>query len=458
MKLKKSIMWLVTFLIPALFFAGCISPNNKAFEAPPDLTEANTEFVDTFSTYLETYRFDSLNSTGRQILLAGKYNDASIGEIECNSYFQLLPESYPLKYPDSLVGNFESATLTLRYDYTYYRNDEDTFGLYKITENLNGDKSYYSNSAPAPFNNNEPPYLSTENARREGRFIFIDAQKLGQEIFDKWKIDQTFSNDRQFLDNYLRGFVFKSLKPNSGLTRFDLKDSSGFPPATLVISYRNTEDGVSVRKELKFRTSSAVQYYTINQTYSGPWANLQAKTGLSANETNGSSLVQAGGGLATKVTIPGIFSWKANQTKKIKIFKAELEITPNLGLGETTLDPPDFLRINMRPDHNIPNEADLSSVIFNDARIFSLLQQNVPSVAAAKTVQSTQIFQYESDGKVYRCNITRHLQDIIEGVSNSSSFNLYSAEWGNTFNRMFLRQGNNQLKGSVRLKIFYFPI
>ena len=452
-------MWLVSGLVPALFFVGCISPNNKAFEAPPDLTEANTEYVDTFSTYLETYRFDSLNSTGRQILLAGNYTDAEIGSIQCNSYFQLLPESYPNTYPDSLVGTtFDSARLTLRYDYNYYNSSgfagKDEFGLYKLTENLNGNKSYYANSESTP--SESEPYLTTVNAKRVGRFIFIDAQKLGKEIFDTWNVDRTFSNDRQFLDNYLKGFAFRSLDINAQITRFDLKDSSGFPPSTLVISYRNIEDGIPVRKELKFRTTSSVQYYTIKQNSDGlPWANIQSKKGLSASESNGSSLVQAGGGLATKLRIPGIFSWKANQTKKIKVFKAELEITPNEG---STLGKPDFLRINMRPDYYIPSEADYSSVVFNDSRIFSLLLQNIGSVAAAKNVQSTQIFQLDSEKQVYKCNVTRHLQDIIDGVSSSSSFNLYSAEWGNTFNRMFLRQGNNQVKGSVKLKVFYFPI
>jgi hypothetical protein len=450
-------------LVPALFFVGCISPNNKAFEAPPDLTEANTSFIDTFSTYLETYRFDSLNTTGRQLLLAGNYTDEKIGTINSESFFQLLPESYPLTFPDSLVDgiSFDSAIITFRYDYNYYvasgEAGKNEFGLYRLKENLNGDKSYFANASAAIAD--DEAYLSTKDAKRIGRFTYIDAAKLGKEIFEKWAVEKTISNDRQFLDKYLKGFAFKSLEQNSGLTRFDLKDSSGFPPATFVISYRNTEDGISVRKQLKFRTSSSVQYYTINQNVeTKPWANIPRKAPLAASLTGNESLVQAGGGFATKATIPGIFSWKANQTKKIKIFKAELEIKPNLDLGTTTLGPPDFLRINMRPDYYIPNEADLDKVIFNDARIFSLLQQNIGSVAAAKRVQSTQIFAYDSENKVYKCNITRHIQDIIDGLKTSSSFNLYSAEWGNTFNRMFLRQGNNQKEGSVKLRIYYFPI
>ncbi len=454
-------------LVPALFFVGCISPNNKAFEAPPDLSEANTEFVDTFSTFLETYRFDSLNTTGRQLLLAGSYTDNTIGSIFCESYFQILPEAYPLTYPDSLVESLDSATLTLRYDYNYYFGDgqkgKDEFGLYRLTENLNGDKSYYANSAATA--SASEAYLTTNGARKNGRFIYIDAKKLGEEIFtqlnDPLNASKTINNDKEFLNKCLKGFAFRSLNVNPQLTRFDLKDSSGFPPSTFVISYRNIEDGIPVRKQMKFRTVSTVQYYTINQTNSGSWVNIPSKQGLPAIQSKGSALVQAGGGLATKVTIPGLMSWKAGQTKKIKIFKAELEITPNLDLqpGEiTTLDPPDFLRINMRPDYYIPNEADLDKVIFNDARIFSLLQQNIGSVAAAKRVQSTQIFAYDSENKVYKCNITRHIQDIIDGVSTSKDFNLYSAEWGNTFNRMFLRQAKGQTTGSVKLRIYYFPI
>ena len=460
MKLKKNLLWLVPMLVPALFFVGCISPNNKAFEAPPDLTEANTSFIDTFSTYLETYKFDSLNTTGRQLLLAGNYAK-DIGTINCESFFQLLPESYPISYPENLIEDSDTSTLTLRYDYNYYaanktEEGKNQFGLYKLKENLNGDKSYYANSGATSAENDT--FLTTINARRQGRFIYINASKLGKEIFKRWKEEKTISSDRQFLDNYLKGFAFKSLEQSFGITRFDLKDSSGFPPATFVISYRVKEDGAEVRKELKFRTSNSVHYYTISQNLENSvWAGIQKTEGKAASLTNDESLVQAGGGFATKVTIPGIFSWKAQQAKKIRIFKAELEIWPNLGI-EGGLAPPDFLRINMRPDYYIPNEADLDKVIFNDARIFSLLQQNIGSVAAAKRVQSTQIFSYDSDKKIYKFNITRHIQDIVDGVSTSKEFNLYSAEWGNTFNRMFLRQGDNRTEGSVKLRIYYFPI
>lgn len=441
-------------LAPALFFAGCIKPNNEAFVAPPDLSEANTLYVDSFTTNQETYLIDSLNTTSRQILLVGGYGDGITGNVECNSYFQFLPISYPLTYPDSLIKDSLKATITLRYDYNYGNETnmagKDEFALYKLTENLSGDKSYYFNS-PATSHESDA-YLTTLSAVREKRLIKLDAKKLAFEIFDTSNRSRSFSNDQQFLSNW-KGFALKSLGSNPQVTRFDLRDSSGFPPSFLVINYYNIQDGIPVRGEMKFRTNgTTAQYYTIKQDYTGtPFQSIQPKKGLSAAETNSRTVVQAGTGLSTKILIPGLNSWRLSQTKQIKIFKAELVITQDP--SETSLFPPDFLRINLQDKYFAPKESDPSKTAFNDARIFSLLQSGAyNSYAAAQKSISSQVFDYNKTSRSYSCNMTRHIQGVVDGTIVNTDFNLYSAEWGNTVNRLILP------KGSVKLKIFYFPI
>jgi hypothetical protein len=153
--------------------------------------------------------------------------------------------------------------------------------------------------------------------------------------------------------------------------------------------------------------------------------------------------------LATKVGIPGLLSWKAKQTKKIKVFKAELEVKPDDG---GSLPVPEFLKISSRKDYYNPNERDFSTVVFNDEEIFSLLQQGISSREAAKTQSIAQVFSYTTTSNVYKCNITTYIQDVMDGKSTSPFFNLYSAQWGTTVNRMLLS------KGSVKLKIYYYPI
>jgi hypothetical protein len=54
LKALISFLKLVPFWAPVLFLASCISPNNEAFEAPPDLAQVKTDFIDTFSIGLES--------------------------------------------------------------------------------------------------------------------------------------------------------------------------------------------------------------------------------------------------------------------------------------------------------------------------------------------------------------------------------------------------------------------
>ena len=441
-------------LVSTLFFAGCIKPNNEAFEAPPDLSETTTEFIEILPETQETYLIDSLNTTGRQILLVGKYDDGAVGSVSCNGYFQFLPEGYPQTYPANLDPDSISsikATLSLRYTYEYggeINGPPDQFGLYRLTQSLDGDKSYYSNSTPPAH---EPePFFKTETGKRTKRMIELNADSFGKEIFKFWKDQGVLKNDKQFLETF-KGFALKSLK-NAKITRFDLRDSSGFPPSFLVISYYVKEDNVPVKKVLKFRTnSSTVQFYTISPDYTGiDWSKIISKKGLPASESGGKTAVQAGTGLTTKIEIPGIAEWKNKQVKKIKIFKAILEIKPeNL---VSTFRPPDFLKINMQKEYYNPDESDLDKIVFNDEIIFSILQSTNNTYQTAKRLQAAQVFEFNSSKSVYSCNITRHIQAIVDGSVTSTHFNLYSAEWGSTVNRVLIPKGN------VKLKIFYFPL
>jgi hypothetical protein len=92
-----------------------------------------------------------------------------------------------------------------------------------------------------------------------------------------------------------------------------------------------------------------------------------------------------------------------------------------------------------------------SDIIYNDARVISLLQAGSTEAQALAQI-STQVFEYSETENVYRCNISRHIQNFMEGKVTSDHINLYSAEWVSTVNRMLLSNG------SVKLKLYYYPI
>jgi hypothetical protein len=91
--------------------------------------------------------------------------------------------------------------------------------------------------------------------------------------------------------------------------------------------------------------------------------------------------------------------------------------------------------------------------VYNDEGILTLLQSNYSMTRAiAKTQTSAQVFPYSTTNDNYRCNITSHIQDILDGTRTSPTFVLYSAQWGTTVNRLQIQKGN------VKLKIYYYPI
>lgn len=433
--------------VPTIFFISCIKSDYAPFQAPDDLSQTQTSFVDTFSLSLETYRLDSLNTTSRQYLYAGRYDDGILGSVETQSFFQLLPESYPVQYPDSIIDDSIKGTLFLRYDLQYGKFGFDKFALHRLTSSLRDDRSYFAFHAPTAFEST--PFLGSDSAQIERRVLKLKATQLAREIVAKWKEVKKWENDQQFLQ-FFKGLALRSTDANRNLTRFDLKDSAGFPPAVFQISYRVKEANTPVLKTLNFRANSTtVHYYTVRTDLaSSAFASLPAKSGLPASQSGGRSAVQGMTALATKIKVPGFNAWRLQQKKRIKVFKAELEIVPD---DPGSLDVPSFIRLNSRKDYFIPIESDAGQRIYNDTRLFSLLQAGY-NLAQAQVFSNAQLFEFNTTEKKYKCNISRHIQDLIDQGQSTVHFNIYAADWAVAPNRMLLSPGN------LKLKIYYYEL
>jgi hypothetical protein len=295
------------------------------------------------------------------------------------------------------------------------------------------------------------PYLNTINATRTDKHIRVDASQLGKEIIAFWKEKKTLTDDQQFLERF-KGFAIKSLDSSvPQVTRFDLQYRDDAAPAFLQVYYRvKRGNEVPEEKILRFRTDrSTVQYYSFRPDYSGTkLVNIPTNGGgLPASSLDGIAVVQGGGGLSAKLRFPGLLAWKLALNKKVKVFKAELEIMPQ----PFSLPPPDFLRISSREDYENPDESSLFQSVLNESQVLSLLQQGYPSRETAGQALASRLFAYDASRNTYRCNITGHIQDILDGIKTSTSLNLYSSEWTISVNRMVLNPG------SVKLRLYYFP-
>jgi hypothetical protein len=444
---NRFLFWLI-LSVSALFFGGCIKDEGFAFESPSDLQTARTDYVDTFSVSMETFRMDSLLSNAREYVLAGTYSDPMIGSVSTEGYFQFLPEAYPLVSPDSIIlDEYTRATIILNNGTPYGTFGQDQFGLYRLSQVLDGDRSHYSGEQAPQYETQ--PYLSTLNSTRTDNSIRMDATQLGKDIISFWKEKKSLTDDQQFLERF-KGFAIKSLDSVPQVTRFDLQYRNDAAPAFLQVYYRvKRGNEIPEEKVLRFRTDrSSVQYYSILPVYNSPWSAILPNAGLPADDAGGNAVVQEGGGLSVKLNIPGLLSWKSAQNRKVKVFKAELEIKPK---EPSSLAPPDFLRISSRQDYQNPVETNLSEAVLNESQVLSLLQQGYPSREAAGQALASRLFAYDAARNSYRCNITGHIQNILDGKTTSTNLNLYGSQWTVSVNRMIL---NSE---SVKLRIYYFP-
>ena len=430
-------------MVSALFFEGCIKTQTDSFPAPPSFATTETRY-EVFTTELETYRIDTINSTSRNLLFTGKYEDAFLGTVGAESYFQFLPSSYTESYPAE-GATIVSAQIMLKNDIDPYGElgvGLDSIGFFKLTQDLDGNRSYLSIN-PATACEANPFVFKMDSIGSKSFILYYNAMPLAQEIFAKWQQLGKFSHDKQFLENW-KGFAIKSLGHFKQINRFAFSTTS--LPYFMVIKY--LKNGSTLTKDFNLKVSSAcMQYYRITPGTTGNlWAAIPPEGALPAASTAGKAAIQGGTSLATRVYIPGLKTWKESQTQKIKIFKAELEIVPEF-IG--SLAPPPVVSMTHVANYHDPIE-NVENVVFNDEALF-LLQQTYTK-AAAKTYPSSREFSYNSTTKSYKCNITSHIQGYLDGTIETSHVNVYATDYGLIFNRAIIPQGN------VRLKVYYLPL
>ena len=440
--------WLVLF-VSALFFESCIKSEYKPFETPPDLTNAEKTLVDTFTLNLETYGIDSLNSSWKNYLFAGGFK-SQLGTISTKSYFQYLPQTFNLPYPtDTLIID---STVMLFRETANYGDFKDTIGfrLRELSENLDGDRSYYT-------------FDTFTKVHADSLYVFGDTNKinytyrfpihkLGKRIMADWKAKGSFKNAADFQSKF-HGFELTYPNP-SRISRFDMANiSTSVITSGFYVYCHTVVKGTKTPRVYYFQANTGLpQFYHIETTREGYWASLPPYGGLPATNVGSQVAVQAGTALAVKIKVPGLAAWSKNLPGKIKIFKAELYIKPNAGV---TILPPEYLRISSQTGYY--SQVNPETAVYNDANIQSLLSLNAASnltKAGAKLYASALVFPYNPVSGEYKCNITSYVQDVVDGRVTTDDLNLYSQEMGSSLNELIITKTADQ--SNLRLKVFYY--
>jgi hypothetical protein len=301
-----------------------VLPLNKELVEPT----SRLVLVDTLSIGVSTVVLDSITTSGKDLLLAGKYNDPRLGNIISKSYFQV---SFP-KYTISKDEIFDSISLIIAYNgYSH----GDTTQLQKLTVRRLTEKlqikeqtSFYNTTS---FDYSETPLgeliFYPKPATKEKISIRLDGD-FGKEIFDylNQAQDDEFKDDE--FNNFFKGLVLvpDEMTGNS-IIGYQVTDTS-----LLVRIYTHTVENELTNHEINFPViNKNLQFNQINCDWSNNpvFINHRQRNAIPVSETGNVSFINAGLGMFTRLSFPTIASMI--ELENSVLIRAVLYIKPALG-------------------------------------------------------------------------------------------------------------------------------
>jgi hypothetical protein len=432
--------------------------------------------VETSQTLADSANLDTTAIRRNEAVCIGYINDDIFGTTSGAAYFQVLPLAYPFKYPvakDSLF--LDSVVLAMNYTGTYGDTALATqVDVYRITD---------------------PSFVNTRAYKIYEAPEYNSANKLGTASFTPLQLKKgyklTYKNDTTF--NQLR------IRLNDQLGRELLDENNTTGALQNDSSFKQFLNGFAVIPDTLGSGKGALHYFGLNATSTSlqlyyrvkkpdgstdttfsvfPFATASAKTAI-ANKIYRNipaGLNNSNGEFAYLMTAPGIASYiklKGLDTLKGKpyiIHRAELiaEQADDNSVSTIFTPPATHLYSLNAFGEQVPIPYD--SVFYYNRASFDFIR-NVTLYAISQEYAGGSPSYKSINSKLlvtYRYNLTRYVQNLINGNAQPRSFKLsapYFAEFsgGNSsivpFNA--LAAGRVKLYGGahsarpMRLKIYY---
>lgn len=402
-------------------------------------------FTDTLTVDASTVLLDSIFTSNTSSLLVGHSNDPSLGAIEANSYFHIVPF-------DTLYSSVDTAgrkdVKWVRYPskvdsikfflpYNFYQGDTNqrqSIKLVQLAENalLDVDKQYFSNSDAPALSNKIIGQVQNAKIRPIRNSNIIS----GTGKFDTLRMPITDPSFISFIASQrdpkkdlatvgtefrktTRGFALISDSPkNAAIVGFDpiyslMRVYYNYKYTYTLRNKANTADSITATVDTtksnylqvydrEIATPKNIRFNKITNTRAGALANLVKITdALPAKQANGEVYVQSASGLILKVQFPTLTKLKARAD--IAINKAELVLEPNANPINFAL-PSDLLLIESTKNNRLLR-------VTNDATGSLRVVTGEGSSAS-----------YQSRTNTFTFNVTSSLQNILSGRNPSNGW------------------------------------
>ncbi len=428
----------------SFFVTSCKESNVVGLDVQPANDLLNVTYQDTATLFTRTVKMDSLRTdetflqSATTDVLLGTYLDPVFGKTSASIYTQLMLSTENPGFETNPI--LDSAVLSLVYDPSYYgkaQHAAQNINVFEVLEDIK-DTSYYSNESLSVSSVSLANYMFVPNLTKSDT-IFGEAMKpqlrirlanFGQNILDNQGTANLISNDA--FQSYFKG-LYITTENTTGLSsgdgnilRFKLADSQ----TRLTLYYHNDTEGDSLK--YYFSLAGAAHFSNFTHDFSAVDANLASQLSSLPPIQNDVVFIQAMSGTKVKIEMPYIMNW--NKLGPIGINKAELviKINTNAAYELETFAAPERLKVyginDDGSDYFLPDD----------------LYENANHPFGG---------YYNPDTKEYRINISRYIQQILNGKIKNNGLHLLAFNGAINANRVVVGGGGNGSLYQMKLNI-----
>jgi hypothetical protein len=442
--MTKYFRYTLIFFLAAGLFSSCKkkTPENIGLPFLPGSDLLNANFTDTLTLRTHTVRDDSLRTDEVTPMLLGVINDPVFGLTRSSLFTQIA-----LSKTNPSFGNnpiLESAVLSLVYNNKQYYGNLSTaqkFDVYEVSQNLYKDSSYYSNKLSQYYTTqiigsanvipdvNDSVMVGTSKFPPHLRINLSTV--MFQHFLDDPAYTASYNSNASFISVFKGIYIKSSSAPSSGqgaILYFDL--ASAYTRLTL---YYHNDSIDSLSCNFPITKDVCARYTHFEHDYSSvSGITNQLNTADTIQESY--VYVQPMAGIRTKITMPYLTSMFGGH--KVAINKAELVLP---------VDPASF--------------SGTDSVFSPHSKLVVTIADNVLHILP-DYFEGASYFggDYDVSAREYRFNISRYVQQVLNGTKANLGLYLITGSRPTTANRVKLMGGDKANSTRMRLKISYTPL
>ena len=416
-----------------IWVSSCKKPEDGlGLDLQPDDELLDLAIIDTTSLIMYTEEDDSLRTDELSNNIIGSYYDPEFGHVEASSYFQLRTDGEGVTFEEDSIL-FDSVFLALEYASLdgYYGNlDAQTFAVYEVTDTMNQDSAYYSNSFV-----NFDSTGAVSGGQGWGNLIEAGYETVvpdpvseviaGADTLDpqlRLKLNNAFgqyiinSSDADLLSNaqfvqYFKGIYVRTENPSQGpeegaLLYFNPEDAA----SKVTLYYREIIDGDTIPKTFDLEIDDNSSRFTKSSH-----DNTGSQAALAVSDSTlgvYSNYIQTLAGLRTVVNFPNIMDYA--DSGMIAINKAELVLPVEYFSGSNFY----------------PNDV-ITALMFNEEGEVSFLPDLYTGMYGGSGT-------YDIENKEYRFVISGYIQGLLKGDITSNKLMIETNLSSVTGNRCIL--------------------